>query len=140
MKYQLRNIPLLKKILLADFLLGGGTAVIGLCGYPLLSDFMGLPVNLIVIISAVTLAYALVALRLVTQKQPAVSLLRILIYANWIWAFISLALLIWYLPGATIWGAAFLILQVAVVGGLAYVEGTYVTRSGSGNTGTSRSR
>ncbi len=126
MKYQIRDVPLLKKILWADSLLGGVTAVVGLLLYSLLTDFLGLPANLIVIIAAVTLGYALLALRLALQSTPSILMLRLLIYANWVWTIISVALLIFYINDATLFGAAFLILQVAVVGILAYLEGRHI--------------
>ncbi|RPD39560.1 hypothetical protein [Chitinophaga barathri] len=130
MKYQLRNIPLLKKLLWADFILGGGTALIGLFLYPLLTGFLGLPANVIIIISAVTLAYALLALSLALQKQPPVLPLRILMYANWAWTLVSIGLLICYFKSATPFGAAFLVLQVLVVGMLAWLEGRHFVTAG----------
>lgn len=126
MKYQIRDVPLLKKILWADSLLGGVTGVAGLLLYSLLTDFFGLPANLIVVIAAVTLGYALLALRLALQSTPSILLLRILIYANWVWTIISVALLIFYITDATLFGAAFLILQVVVVGLLAWLEGRHI--------------
>lgn len=126
MKHQIRNIPLLKKILWADVLLGGGTALIGLCCYTELVDFLGLPANLIIIIAAVTLAYALLALSLALKSQPFIALLGMLIYANWVWTVISVGLLIVCFKDATPFGAAFLILQVVVVGMLAYLEGRHI--------------
>lgn len=124
----MNNIPLLKKILWADHVLGAGTAIIGLLWYPVLSRFMGLPENIIVIIAAVTMAYGLVALLLALQNPPRERLLRILIYANWIWAVISVWLLFRYAGDAKWLGATFLVLQVLVVGGLAWLEGRHLTR------------
>ncbi|WP_343306836.1 hypothetical protein AAHN97_06950 [Chitinophaga niabensis] len=129
MKHQLRNIPLLKKVLWVDSVLGGGTALAGLFLYPVLAGFLGLPANLIIIIASVTLAYALLALSLARKSTPPVLPLRILIGANWIWAVISVVLLFLYFNEATIFGAIFLILQVLVVGGLAYQEGRHVVLS-----------
>lgn len=126
MKYQIKNIPFLKRVLWADCLLGGGTAVIGLLWYQALAIFLGLPANLIVIIAAVTMTYALLALSLAFQSAPSILLLRVLIYANWVWTIISVILLIFYFRDATIFGAAFLMLQVLVVGMLAYLEQRYV--------------
>jgi hypothetical protein len=131
MNNQIRNIPLLKKILWADSLLGAGTAVIGLCWYPALTGFLGLPANLIVFIAAVTLLYALLALYLVFQNPLSIRLLRILVYANWLWTIISVVLLIQYFYGTTIFGAAFLILQVVVLAMLAYLEGRHIKRIGA---------
>jgi hypothetical protein len=126
MKYQIRNIPFLKKLLWADTVAGGGTAIAGLLLYPVLVDFLGLPANLIVIIAAITLAYALMALRLALQSMPSTLLLRVLVYANWAWTMISVVLLICYIADATLLGAAFLLLQVVVVGMLAWLEGRHI--------------
>lgn len=121
-----RNLPRLKKILWADSLLGGGTAIAGLCWYPALTGFLGLPADLIVIIAAVTLVYALLALRLACQNPLSLLLLRVLVYANWLWTIVSVVILICYLNGATLFGAAFLILQVVVVAMLAWLEGRHI--------------
>jgi hypothetical protein len=126
MKYQIRNLTLLKKILWADSIVGGGIAVIGLILYRLLAGFLGLPANLIVLIAAVTLAYAFLALRLATQSVPSIFPLKILIYANWVWTIISGAFLIFYVNNATIFGIIFLILQVVVVALLAWLEGRHI--------------
>lgn len=129
MKHQLRNIPLLKKVLWADSVLGGSTALAGLFLYSVLENFLGLPAELIIVIALVTLLYALLALMLAGRNPPPVLPLRVLIYANWIWTIISVVLLILYFKEATIFGAIFLILQVLVVGGLAYQEGRHVVLS-----------
>lgn len=126
MEYQLKNIPLLKKILWADSLLGGVTALAGLFLYRLLTGFLGLPEHLIIIIATVTLLYAVLALRLALQHTPSVPLLRMLMHANWVWTVVSVALLIFYFHGATAFGVAFLILQVVVVAALAYLEGRHI--------------
>lgn len=126
MKDQIRNIPFLKKVLWADSILGGGTAIAGLCWYQPLATFLGLQVNIIVIIASVTLAYALLALSLALQRTPSILPLKVLIYANWVWTTISVALLIIYFSEATFFGAAFLILQVAVVAILAWLEGKHL--------------
>lgn len=128
MNYQIRDLPLLKKILWADCLLGGSTALAGLFLYPVLSGFLGLRTNLLILIAAITLGYALLAFRLSLQRLPSVPLLRILVYANWAWTIISTVLLIQHYPGTTSFGAAFLILQVVVVGLLAYLEGRHIYR------------
>ena len=116
----------MKKVLWADSILGGITALLGLFWYPALVDFLGLPPHLIVIIASVTMAYALLALSLALKSSPAISPLRILINANWIWTIISVALLIFYISEATIFGAIFLILQVVVVAVLAWLEGRHI--------------
>lgn len=129
MKYQISDLPLLKKILWADSLLGGVTAVAGLLWRSVIAEFLGLPANVFLVITGVTLVYALTALSLALQASPYILLLRVLIYANWMWTVISLGLLIVYSPGATVFGVIFLILQVLVVGGLAYLEGRRVYKA-----------
>lgn len=129
MKYQAKDITLLKKILWVDCLLGGGTAIIGLLWYRWLAVFLGLPMNIIIVIAGVTLAYSLTALSLAIQCQPSTGRLRVLIYANWLWTAVSIGLLIYWIRGTTLPGSAFLVLQVLVVGILAYLEGRYIQSS-----------
>jgi hypothetical protein len=128
MTYQIRNISLLRRVLWADSVLGGVTALAGLFWYPTLVDFLGLPPPLIVIIASVTMAYALLALRLALKSSLSILLLRLLIYANWVWTILSVVLLIFYMYEATLFGVTFLILQVVVVAILAWLEGRHVTR------------
>lgn len=123
----MKDLPLLKKILWADCLLGGSTAVVGLLWFRTLAVFLGLPVNIVAMIAVVTLAYALLAVSLVLQRQPSVLQLRALVYANWLWTITSVVLLIFYISGTTLFGTAFLILQVVVAGMLAYLEGRHIT-------------
>ncbi|SKD09091.1 hypothetical protein SAMN05660461_4970 [Chitinophaga ginsengisegetis] len=123
----MKDLPLLKKILWADCLLGGSTVVVGLLWFRTLAVFLGLPVNIVAMIAVVTLAYALLAVSLALQRQPSVLQLRALVYANWLWTITSVVLLIFYISGTTLFGTAFLILQVVVAGMLAYLEGRHIT-------------
>lgn len=84
---------------------------------------MGIASNLIVVISAITLLYSIVALILTIQKDISIPLLRTLIYANWLWVVVSIVLSFFHFEKATAFGQAFLILQIVVVAGLAYFEG-----------------
>ena len=127
MNNRISDIPKLKKILWVDFLLGGGTAMIGLLWYPSMAVFLGLPTKLVVVIAVITLGYALLAFRLARQALPAIRLLIGLVCANWIWTIISIALLISYFNEASAFGVTFLFLQVAIVGSLAYLEGHYIS-------------
>lgn len=126
--YKIKNQPTLKKILWADVILGGGTAIIGLLFITSLTTLLGLPTNLIQIISIVTMAYAIFAFLVVMQKTTSISLLRILIFANWIWTAISIGLLFTHFEKAALLGQFFLLLQILVVGGLAYMEGKQVIK------------
>ncbi|WP_160717913.1 hypothetical protein [Chitinophaga solisilvae] len=118
----------LKGILRADYLLGCGTGIIGLCLSGVLTGFLGLPVSFILIVSAVTLLYGLVALFLALQQEPYPWLLNVLVIANWIWTLISVVLLILYFREATVFGKVFLVLQIIVVGMLAWLEGKFVRK------------
>ncbi|GEM_PF-794001 len=132
-KYKIANQLTLKKILWADVILGGGTAIIGLLFIKLLTTLLGLPTNLIQIISIVTMAYAIFAFLLVMQKTTSISLIRILIFANWIWTIISIGLLFTHFEKAALLGQIFLVLQILIVGGLAYMEGKQVIKLAVGS-------
>lgn len=128
MKYQIKDGELLRKILWLDTVLGGTTALAGLLFYDSLTTMLGLTVRFITVVSAVTLLYAVVAVRLATQNPLYVPLLRLLIGANWLWTLVSLVLLLIHYNTATGLGLLFLTLQIAVVGGLAYWEGNQLVR------------
>ena len=126
MNVELVNIPLLRKILWADFILGYGTAMAGLIFYPVLPRFLGLPGSLILVIAGITFVYSIFAFILARKKEPPVSQVQLLGYANWIWAIMSLILLSSYFSVATLFGVIFLVLQVLVVAGLAWLEARHL--------------
>lgn len=128
MKCSVKNILLLRKILWIDALAGGITAIMGLVFFHPLSNLLGLTTTLIVSVSMVTLLYAVVAFILVKQSFISIDLLRVLIYANWLWTFISMILFFIHFDNAKTFGAIFLILQIIVVGGLAYLEGNQLEK------------
>ncbi len=117
------DIAPLKKLLWLDTFLGGTTGLVGLCFYTLLEELMGLDVKFIVTVSVVTFCYAIVALALAVQKKISLPLLRVLIFANWFWATISIGFVVFFFNSAYLLGKVFLMLQVLVVCGLAYAEG-----------------
>lgn len=123
MSYSIKDTLLLKKILWADAILGGTTAIAGLCFFNQLTSILGLTTSFILTVSAITLCYAIVAFILAIESQLSIPLLRILIYANWIWTIISIILLFIHFNKAQFLGQIFRLLQIVVVGGLAYLEG-----------------
>lgn len=122
MPYTIKNNRVLRQILWLDFILGGSTALVGILFNEPLTGILGFSQQFIFTVSIITGLYALLALRLALQTVISVRLLRLLIIANWIWAIISIGLLFFYFTPATILGKIFLILQVLVVGGLAWGE------------------
>ena len=128
MKYQIKDRELLRKILWLDAVLGGSTALAGLLFYESLTMILGLTTRFIIVVSAVTLLYAVVAVRLATQRSVSVPLLRVQIGANWLWTLVSLVLFLIHYRTATSLGLLFLMLQIIVVGGLAYWEGNQLVR------------
>ena len=126
MNVELVNIPLLRKILWLDFILGYGTAMAGLIFFPVLPRFLGLPGSLILVIATITFAYSILAFILARKKIPPVGLVQLLGYGNSIWAIFSLILLYKYYSIATLFGVIFLILQVLVVAGLAWLEARHL--------------
>lgn len=124
--YPIQNRPFLRRVLWADAGLGGSTAVVGLFFFTDLNPLLGLPTYLIVGIAIVTLGYAVGAFRLARRENVSNPQLRALVIANWAWTAVSVVLLLVYGNQATPLGLVFLILQVLVVGGLAYVEGRHL--------------
>ncbi|MGI9544346.1 MAG: hypothetical protein ACR2MX_13885 [Cyclobacteriaceae bacterium] len=126
MSLSIKNVSHLRKILWLDTFLGGITALIGLCFFHPLEQILGLSVTLIISVSAITGCYAIVAFILAKQKTISIPLLRVLIFANWFWAIVSIALVLLFFKQAYLLGKIFLILQVLVVSGLAYIEGKQI--------------
>ena len=122
MSYGIKNTSVLRKLLWADAFLGGSTAIIGLLFSSLLTEVLGLSRIFILVVSAVTLLYALVAFTLARQKAISIAMLKLLINANWGWSAVSGILLFVHADTATPLGIAFLIAQVIVVSGLAFLE------------------
>ena len=129
MSYGIRNAQVLRKLLWADTFLGGSTAIIGLLFSSLLTEVLGLSRIFIIVVSVVTLLYALVAFALARQEATSIVLLRLLINANWGWTVVSGVLLFLHADKATPLGIAFLIAQVIVVGGLAFLENRQPVKS-----------
>ncbi len=113
----------LKKLLRLDALLGGCTAIAGLVFPVAVAQLLGLSTAFVVSVASITLLYAGVAFWLAVQLSPNLRLTRLLIQANWLWTLLSLGLLLAHFREATALGVVFLLLQVVVVGGLAYLEG-----------------
>lgn len=129
MKFAIKNTAVLKKLLWLDFLLGFITAFIGLLFYSSLATFLGLTSKLLFIISLANLIYSFVAFTLTQQKSTSLSLLITLICANWFWTVISIVLLFFHFKDASNPGQLFLVLQIVVVGAVAYLEGNQLTRT-----------
>ena len=128
MRYVIKKELLLRKLLWADALMGSVTAAVGLAFSASLAPLLGLSTALVTVVAAVNLMYALFAFSL-TQKTPLpIKLVRTLINANWAWAGISVLMLLFHMTQATALGLAFLVLQIPVVGGLAYVEGRQLVK------------
>lgn len=123
MNYSIKNHSLLRKILWADFALGASCGLAGLLLCGTLVPVLGLGYELIFWISLITLLYSLVAFRLVSVKSIHIPLLRALIAANWAWTLVSLGFIYFHFSAASLLGQIWLILQILIVGGLAYLEG-----------------
>lgn len=127
MRYVIKNELLLRKILWVDALMGGVTAATGLVFPAFLAHLLGLSTAFIAAIALVNLLYALFAFSLTQQVPLRIKWVKTLINANWTWAAISVLLLFLHMTQATGLGLAFLVLQIPVVGGVAYVESRQLT-------------
>lgn len=89
MRYRIKDTQILSKILWLDFIMGAATGLLGLIFHSFFTSVLGLPENIVIWISAITLLYSLFALKLATMKTPSIPQLRILIFANWAWTLIG---------------------------------------------------
>jgi hypothetical protein len=128
MKYQIKSIPFLRKILWADFAAGSSTGIVGLGLREHLVPVLGVPYEFIIWVSAISIVYCLFAVSLARMPKISIGMLQILIYANWIWTVISLGLIYYHFADATVLGKIFLIVQVTVAAALAYVEGKQLVK------------
>lgn len=129
MHYAIKNERLLRKLLWVDALLGGVTAGIGLAFSAVLARWLGLSTTFVTAVAVVNLLYALLAFSLARKAPLPIKLVRTLINANWAWAAVSVLLLMFHLKQSTALGLAFLVLQIPVVGGLAYIEGRQLIKA-----------
>lgn len=111
-----------KGIIRLDFLMALSTGIIGVVFCLRLESILGLSTEFIVIVSAFHLIYSCYSGYLYFKKEIIESKVRLLIYANMFWTIVSIVLLIIYWNSALILGKALLVLQVLVLGGLAYFE------------------
>lgn len=125
---RVKDEKVLRNVLWADTTLGTLTALVGLAFAPRLSPPFGLSSSLIVAISLVTLVYGVGAFALAVQRPLSAPLVRVLVAANGSWTAVSAVLLVLHTNTATVFGLAFLALQILVVGGLAYLEGRQLVR------------
>jgi hypothetical protein len=123
MKYQIKNPQLLKKILWVDFSLGFVCGILGMLLSTVLHQLTDLPIPLFFWASVITLGYSFVAFPLAYVKNTPIGMLRILIYANWFWALLCAGFLAMHLKDLSILGIIYVLLQIIVIGGLAYFEG-----------------
>ena len=123
----IKNPPLLRRLLRADALVGGSTALLGLSFVSNLSAWLGVSTRFILIVSCITLVYALFAGGLAGQKAISARGTRVLVTANWCWTAVSLVLLGYHADDITFFGLVFLVAQVLVVGGMAYLEDSQLT-------------
>lgn len=121
-----RDAALMRRILWSDVSASASTAILGLLFTGLFSKLFALSQTLLVIISLITFGYMLFGFSLVIRKALSLKGVRALVIANWAWAAASVVLTCLHAPGATLLGQAFLILQILVVGGFAYVEGAQI--------------
>ena len=128
MSYYIKNTTTLTKILWTDFAMGSSCGIVGLLFSDFFATLFGLSSGIILWISAITTLYSIVALRVVVIKPISIPLLRFLIIANWAWTLVSVVIIFFHIREATILGMAFLILQIIIVGGLAWLEGNQLAK------------
>ena len=98
----------------------GGTAMLLLAG--LLAPLLGLPRGLIVCNGCVNLAYGAFSFSLARQPSPPLSRVNALVVANFAWAGVCLLGALFFASRGIWLGAAYLLGEAVVVGGLAAIE------------------
>ena len=126
MNESIKNEPWLKKILWLDATLGGVTAVAGFLWSTTLATISGHTTAFVLNVAAINLLYVGLAFIVASREPTSIRLLRILIYANWFWAVISVLMVVAYVGSVSRLGAVFLLVQPLIVGGLAYLENSQV--------------
>ncbi|MBL0911568.1 MAG: hypothetical protein IBJ09_04285 [Bacteroidia bacterium] len=119
----------LRKLLWLDTFMGASVGLAGLLLYRKAALFLGFSEIFVLIVSAVTLLYAGMACYLALRSPIPRGPLRVLVRGNWLWAGVSVVLIVLYFNEATVFGKIFLVLQVLVVGGLGYAEGKALKKS-----------
>lgn len=128
MRRRIKNVVVLKRILWVDFIFGSVAGIIGLLFFNTFTRLLNIPIDHIIIISGITILYSICAFWLTQQKETSILLLRIQINANWFWTIVSFGLLVYHFHHATVLGLIYLISQILVVGGLAYLEGAQLQK------------
>lgn len=128
MKFHIPHPKRLRKILYLDFFMGSSNGALGLifCGF--WASFLGLPYTFLLWVFGITSLYAVGAFTLARAQHLHVSAVRVLVAANWAWVAVDFVFLYFHFGAATLWGQLFLLLQIVVVGGLAWLEGREVLR------------
>jgi hypothetical protein len=127
--YTIPNPRLLRRLLWLDTSLGNINALAFLLFPAFLGEFLGMPWWLVITIGCVNVVYAGSALALALQAQAPAHLVRVLVLANWSWVAVSVGLLFWHFPAATVWGQVFLVMQVVGIAALAWLEGRQLARA-----------
>jgi hypothetical protein len=129
MTYSIKDIQTLRRLLWLDAAIGGTTGMVGLVFSTALTLILGLETPVIVVIAIITLLYAIGACTLAMQPSMPLPAVRTLVGANWLWTVVSVALVFVHYAAAEPFGKVFLIAQIVVVGGLAYLEGNQIANN-----------
>lgn len=113
--------------------MGFTTAGLGFPFVKPLAEMLGLPLHLMHLVLVANLVYSLTALSIYRKQPTSLELFRRLVQANWLWTIVSIAMLGLYATTAKPLGLVFLVLQVAIVGGLSYIEGRALEQAGQGS-------
>lgn len=111
-----------KNLLWIDCIAGAlaGILVIALSGW--LADLYLISRNVLLCIGTANLLYASYSFALASRKRREEPFIKILIYANGVWALICLAIATHYYGDMTLLGRAHLVIEAFFVGGLAALE------------------
>lgn len=87
-----------------------------------LSVFLNLPQSLLKTMAFISVGYAAYSLHLALRKVKPLSLLKILVLANSVWAIVCLSLMCYHFNMTNLLGKGYFLLEALFVAGLALLE------------------
>lgn len=119
-----------KRLFLIDGLGAFVTAASLLAFSSVLNEYIGLPKSVLIALSAIALAFCVYSIScFFFVAQAWRPFLKAIVVANVTYCVLTLGLVLYFYPQLTILGLTYFLLEIAVVGGLVYIE-IYTLASG----------
>ena len=87
-----------------------------------LADWLNLPKNTLHFMCIVSFCYAAYSTFLALQNEKSLLLIKILVFANGLWATVCIGIIVYHFGTINIFGILYLFAEAVFVGGLAFLE------------------